>query len=413
MSTPAGWYPDPQQQDQLRYWDGAAWTEHQAPAQGAAPMGGDPASGAAPGPTDGGFGAASAPPQGATGFGAASAPQQHGAGYGSAPAPGTADQTAPYGTGDPAMQYGTQPAGYGPPGAGAPGYGAPGGYGPGGPGGPGGKPNRTPLIVGGIVGVVILVLLIVLGVKLVSGGSDDEPTAGPTSDPTATEETDEPTEEPTDDTPQDTDGGTLAVGSATEVQVAGGSRASLALTVTDAGPLRIYTNSGDDMDPVLSVLDAQGTEVAGDDDTEYQSENSFDASLVLPGTPGDYTVLVEDYWGTDGSIQVLAEPVEADELSVGEVSFDLTGDQVFEGLLEVEPGTYVLDVASDADPTMTVIAPGGESASSDDRSGDDPDTENDLDPYLEVEVSEEGMLLVSIEEYWGDDVSGTLTISKE
>lgn len=33
MNTPAGWYPDPQQQGQLRYWDGAAWTEHLAPAQ--------------------------------------------------------------------------------------------------------------------------------------------------------------------------------------------------------------------------------------------------------------------------------------------------------------------------------------------------------------------------------------------
>jgi Host cell surface-exposed lipoprotein/Protein of unknown function (DUF2510) len=31
MSTPAGWYPDPQAQGQQRYWDGNAWTEHQAP----------------------------------------------------------------------------------------------------------------------------------------------------------------------------------------------------------------------------------------------------------------------------------------------------------------------------------------------------------------------------------------------
>jgi hypothetical protein len=31
MSTPAGWYPDPQSEGQQRYWDGNAWTEHQAP----------------------------------------------------------------------------------------------------------------------------------------------------------------------------------------------------------------------------------------------------------------------------------------------------------------------------------------------------------------------------------------------
>ena len=31
MSTPAGWYPDLQAEGQQRYWDGNAWTEHQAP----------------------------------------------------------------------------------------------------------------------------------------------------------------------------------------------------------------------------------------------------------------------------------------------------------------------------------------------------------------------------------------------
>lgn len=31
--TPAGWYPDPEQAGQLRYWDGGAWTEHRHPVQ--------------------------------------------------------------------------------------------------------------------------------------------------------------------------------------------------------------------------------------------------------------------------------------------------------------------------------------------------------------------------------------------
>ena len=36
---PAGWYPDPEQAAQQRYWDGQQWTEHRAPVagQGASP----------------------------------------------------------------------------------------------------------------------------------------------------------------------------------------------------------------------------------------------------------------------------------------------------------------------------------------------------------------------------------------
>lgn len=32
---PAGWYPDPEMADTVRYWDGSAWTGHLAPASGA------------------------------------------------------------------------------------------------------------------------------------------------------------------------------------------------------------------------------------------------------------------------------------------------------------------------------------------------------------------------------------------
>lgn len=42
-TTPANWYPDPQVPGQMRYWDGAQWTAHVAPAQpSAAPQQPDP-----------------------------------------------------------------------------------------------------------------------------------------------------------------------------------------------------------------------------------------------------------------------------------------------------------------------------------------------------------------------------------
>jgi len=45
--TPAGWYDDPEQPGQQRYWDGTAWTEHRA-AAGAAPTPPPPGSPAPP-----------------------------------------------------------------------------------------------------------------------------------------------------------------------------------------------------------------------------------------------------------------------------------------------------------------------------------------------------------------------------
>ena len=40
QSTPAGWYPDPQNPGQQRYWDGAAWSEATQPGAAAAPAAG-------------------------------------------------------------------------------------------------------------------------------------------------------------------------------------------------------------------------------------------------------------------------------------------------------------------------------------------------------------------------------------
>ena len=49
--TPAGWYPDPEDPSQQRYWDGYAWTEHRTPSAPSAPS--DPS---APPAWSGGYG---------------------------------------------------------------------------------------------------------------------------------------------------------------------------------------------------------------------------------------------------------------------------------------------------------------------------------------------------------------------
>jgi len=45
---PAGWFPDPEDPANLRYWDGSAWTDHRHPAEPAAPAAAPAAASATP-----------------------------------------------------------------------------------------------------------------------------------------------------------------------------------------------------------------------------------------------------------------------------------------------------------------------------------------------------------------------------
>ncbi len=51
MSTPSGWYDDPQDSTQLRYWDGVTWTDHRTPKAPPAPAAAPPAPAAPAAPT--------------------------------------------------------------------------------------------------------------------------------------------------------------------------------------------------------------------------------------------------------------------------------------------------------------------------------------------------------------------------
>ncbi|MGW1346349.1 RDD family protein [Kribbella sp. NPDC002412] len=108
MSFPAGWYDDPEDQSQERYWDGSTWTDNRRPRQG-------------PPPYQGQFGQ----PGGGAGRPQFGQPMQHGQVYGGAqptPTQYAQPQGQPqYGQPQPGhpQQYGQQPypqQGYGYPG---------------------------------------------------------------------------------------------------------------------------------------------------------------------------------------------------------------------------------------------------------------------------------------------------------
>ncbi|MCM3659916.1 DUF2510 domain-containing protein [Georgenia satyanarayanai] len=281
MSNPiAGWYPDPSgDQSKLRYWDGTSWTEHFAPAQGAAQQAGEAGTSSGGQPTGQQTAAAESygaqpteqlPAQGAEQpagqpteqfpaqpteqFPAQTSeqfPAQHTAVYpagqygqqpfGQQPFAQQPEQQAygqqPYGQQQPQAAYGQQQpqAGYGQPGygqqqphgqylAGQQPYGqspyASGQNAYGQQPGAGEGGSGKGLVIGIIVAAVVLVAVAVTAVVLLLGGNDDpEPTPRPTPASTATDDgvTEDPTnDDATEDATDDaTTGGTVSGGEIT------------------------------------------------------------------------------------------------------------------------------------------------------------------------------------------------------
>lgn len=235
----AAWYQDPENQGQIRYWDGNGWTEHRQGTPEGFGLGQPGPDATGTGPRQDTVGSTSevdeatrvrpnadrAPETEAISTDSTSYGQSAGAAgagygassYGQDQAYGQQgygqDQGQGYGASsyDQSSAYGQQQQGYGQQGA----YGQQqhGAYGQSGqqgqPGYSGGAPtgkSKVPLIAGlGVLGLVLLLVLGFLGFKLI-GGSDDEPTAGQstsTSQPTDSSTSDTSSDSSTSDTSSD------------------------------------------------------------------------------------------------------------------------------------------------------------------------------------------------------------------
>ncbi|ACQ79701.1 peptidase domain protein [Beutenbergia cavernae DSM 12333] len=442
MSTPpAGWFPDPDGQDRLRYWDGTAWTEHYAasneppgaPSGPAAPGGYDAGYGTAP-TTD--FGAAPGYGQSASGgYGQApsggygqsasggygQAPsggygQAPSGGYGAAPAPGWADTAGTaYGVGG-QQQPGQQYDAYGQP-QGAAAYGGPGGPGGPGPGGSGG--NRGLVIALIAIGAVVVIVLAVLGIRLLTAGGD--PTTLPTQQPTV-----QPTSDPTD--PPTTGGGNatgeLPLDSPVEVSVPAGATFEATFTIPEDGLYVIAAEGQDDADTTLALLDSSGSEIAAIDDHPSAARNLFNSTYdsLLTGyyAAGDYTVVVAEYYGDAADVTLSATHVaEAVEIPTQSAQFSVPEGSAWFGWVTIADGESVtLDARAttdDGDLRMSLVAPDGDDVLDNDDRGSDADTQggDSYDPLIVASDLPAGRYVVVISDYNGAAADATIVATHE
>ncbi|OSM43618.1 DVUA0089 family protein [Nesterenkonia sp. PF2B19] len=374
MTAPAsGWYPDPEQQDQLRYWDGQQWTPHRTPMPHRTPPSGHAQAA--------GLGQSRQP----TGYGQA-------AGYGQPAVPGQPSGYSSH------SGYGQQP-----------GHSQP-------PGHPGQPPHdqRPPweqqpaqrssgrgLIIGLGLGIgLFLVLVVVLVVVIVSRIGADE-------DTTTTTGPERPQENPE----------TLSVDDSVTVHVPDDAETRLQLSVEEAGLYHVATQSEQGTDPVLALQDADGTEIAFADDGGTDSPNVMDGGFETALVPGEYDVVVTKFSGDPAEVTVTTEQIAvAEQLEDGEHTVEAAADAAWLATVDVPDGArVVLDVRGDdgADLVLDVVLPDGSEERNDDRSVRDPESDSVLDPYLEFDVDEGGVLTIMVSGSGSGAASGTISIEVE
>ena len=284
----AGWYQDPDNQGQIRYWDGNGWTEHRQAKPDGFSVG-------APGPDSTGTGTrqdsvgstsevdeatrvrpnadrspetesistdstsygSSAGAAGAAGYGASAYGQE---GYGQQ----GYDQSSAYGQ-QQQPGYGQQAGGYGQ----QPSYAA---------GQPASK-SKLPLIAGlGVLGLVLLLALGFLGFKVLGSGGDDPTTAAPPSttsqptDPTSSDPTDTTTSDPTTSTT--TSDPTTSTTTDGPTQKAGSKVTKWNTTYTGKGAEELRVPAGDGPGLVEYTYDGQKYDSLTIKGLDYNGKNS-------------------------------------------------------------------------------------------------------------------------------------------
>jgi Protein of unknown function (DUF2510) len=417
MSAGPGWYPDPNDPANVRYHDGAAWTEHTAPAAPAAPA--DPSTQGYPTAAEHGGTSQTGQGYGGQNYG--------GQNYGGQNYPGQTYPGQTYAGQNQAQQ------GYGIPSYASQGYPQPGHAAP-----PGTGPGRArwPFAVAG--GVLVLVVAGLATWGATSGGwfdgaqpepaRSDTPTVAPTTDPTdpgtdgasPSDPSSAPSDDPSSTAGATSDGGALTLDTATTVAVPDGSAVTATVDLPADGIYLISATSTDGSDPYLTLTTPSGEELTGDyypRPAEALGVSDDDAMIAGWFTAGTHTVAISDYYDAAAGIEVTVRSLgEADGALVEAVPTAIAVPEggVWIGYVDVAAGqTLEVDVrtTSGNDLTAAVATRDGAVWENDDRSSEvQEDVGGDsLDPYVQTEAPPEGRAVVMIADF--DGAAGTAEVT--
>ena len=191
--------------------------------------------------------------------------------------------------------------------------------------------------------------------------------------------------------------------------------------VGDMVNITLTPEEGQDMDMTLSVIAPDGIREVDELDDASSGSAEVAQCLVL-AEPGDYIIIVDEYWDVPGEYSLLVSPceeqasqydlVEAGTLSIGELVMETLGEEeqhgwTFEAVAGDEIDIFLSPVSEGMDMALSLTAPNGNML----LEQLDLTSSDEVEEILGLELSLDGDYTVIVEEFWEQPGDYTLIVN--